>query len=150
MKAKLKVESLLIYQESLVCIDNQELEAFQPIGSFEKKVLIITDDIDAESEEQILLDKMLKATGLSTPDIYLLKLSHKNGLLPYINKIRPEKIICFGAQLNTASSTFSNSLYNIQEINDIQLLIVNNLNKIITSSEAKQALWNSLKKMFDL
>lgn len=147
MKAKLKVENLIIYQEGVIIIENQD---FNPIGRFEKKVLLITDGIADESAEQQLLDKMLQATGLGYGDVYLLKLSDKKGLWAYINKIKPEKVICFGAHLDTHSSTFSKRLYKVQYINDIQLLIVNNLSKIIDTSDAKQALWNGLKKMFNL
>ncbi len=157
MKAKLKPsteafgsESLLIYKESLIAVDNKPVDEFTPSGKFGKKILIITDAIASDSEEQILLDKMLKATKLSMQDIFLLKIVEKKPLLPYINKIKPAKIICFGKQLDTENISFSNTLYNIIYINDIQLLVINNLNQIVTSSKAKQALWNGLKKMFDL
>lgn len=150
MKAKLKVENLLIYTEGLLSVQNEAVEAYKPEGAFEKNILIITDVIGKESEEHILLDKMLQATGLSLQDIYLLKLSEKSGLPAYIHKIKPERIICFGAHMDTNSTHYSKRLYKVQLINDIQLLIVNNLSKIITSSDAKQALWNGLKKMFTL
>ncbi len=150
MKAKLKVENLLLYQESLISIDNQDINDYNVIGDFGKKILIITDDFKTESEEDTLLDKMLLATGLGHTDIYHLKVATKSNLLPYINKIKPEKIICFGAQLDTHATRFSSRLYSVSQINDIQVLIVHNLNKIISSEDAKKALWNSLKKLLNL
>jgi hypothetical protein len=150
MRQKLSPTSLLMYQDEFLHIEPKTPENADPTGDFEKKILIIIDDILPESEEHILLDKMLQATGLSLKDIYLLKITKKYNLLPYINKIRPDKIICFGAQLDTTSSIFSSTLYKATQINDIEVLVVNNLNKIISSSDAKQALWNGLKKLLSL
>lgn len=150
MKAKLKAESLLIYQDELIYPDNQEITDYNVLGDFGKKVLVITDAFDTGSEEDKLLDKMLIATGLGHTDIYHLKMEEKHNLLPYIHSIKPEQIICFGGHLDTHSSTFSSRLYKVQQINDIQILIAHNLDKIIASNDAKQALWNGLKKMFNL
>jgi len=150
MKAKLKVENLLLYTESLVCVESKDFADYNILGDFGKKILIITDAFETGSEEDTLLDKMLLATKLGHSDIYHLKVDVKSNLLPLINKIKPEKIICFGAQLDTHATLFSSRLYKVSQINDIQILIVNNLHQIINSSDAKQALWNSLKKLLNL
>ena len=150
MNDKIKAANLFIYDEQLICPDNEGLSLPEPRGNFDKRILILTDTIEAESEEHILLDKMIAATGLNLTDIYHLSLAQKMPLLNYVRKIKPERIICFGNQLDTESAIYSNRLYKIQEVNDIQILNANFLSQICASSPAKQALWNGLKSMFSL
>jgi len=150
MKDKIKAANLIMYNELLITPDNEELSLPEPRGNFEKRILILSDIIEAESEEQVLLDKMITATGLNVSDIYHLSLAQNVSLTNYICKIKPERIICFGNQLDSASTVYSKRLYKVQLINDIQILNANFLSQICSSSPAKQALWNGLKSMFNL
>ena len=149
MKAKLKSENLILYTETLVGTANTDLTSYHPAGNFTKRILILTDLLSANSDEQILLDKMLAATGNTTEDIYHIQLEKRLPLRLLID-LRPERVICFGGFINNESVSFANRLYKISQINDIQILMTHNLSKISDSNELKQALWNALKKMFDL
>lgn len=150
MIAKLKPENLILYSEPLTAVSAPALDDLNYTGAFGKKILIITNTLAPESEEQILLDKMLHATQLRLDDIYHIQLAEARPLLPLVSKLKPTNIISFGGYLNSLSTVFSNRLYKVSQINDIQILMTHDLNKITGDNTLKQALWNGLKKMFDL
>lgn len=150
MNAKLQSENLILYSEGLTELTDIKLTDLAHTGEFGKKILIITNSIAVDSEEQILLDKMLKATSLSLADIYHIQLTEAQPMLRLISKLKPDHVLCFGGYLNSSSTNFSNKLYKPNKVNDIQILMTHGLHKIKDDNELKQALWNGLKKMFNL
>jgi hypothetical protein len=150
MKPNLIPSNMMIYQEALFEVSDDNLENYAVTGGFEKSILIITDIIQEESEEHILLNKMLSATKIELKDIYLLQLSVPNLSPLFISKLKAKKVISFGTFLDNPSLRFSSSAYRLQDVNNIQFLTINKLSQIKDSSEMKQALWNGLKKMFNV
>ncbi len=144
----IKPENLLIYTETL--FDSPSPQELNFVGNFEKKILLLTQVLTQGSEEEILLNKMLQATGLTTNDIYHSSIKESANLWPAIHSLKPEVILCFGGYLDSPSMQFINSLYQPLQIADYKILTAHKLELIIKESKLKQALWNGLKKIFNI
>ena len=121
--------------------------------NFEQKsllVLIRTDVNGTLSEKNsIFLHKVLEAVNISETDFIKVYLPDQWNDLPVkIYKSGPEKIILFDASVRPEG--LKDSLYTLQDIENVQWLLVDKLDDIEKDVNKKKALWASLKKLFKL
>lgn len=144
-------EFLHIYNEILYTADGMPNPNIQLKGDFQKKILIIVDAADFQTEQENLLMKMLGACKLTAQDYGIYLRTQAQALLPLTQTLHPEVLIAFGISADTPYFRLDKPLNKPFRFAECKMLMSQSLTELKSNDALKSELWTlGLKPLFGL
>jgi hypothetical protein len=145
-----QMATLSLYTETLYQQDNSA-EMIAAKGLFQKKICVIVLKTDFTPENEATLMKIIANCNCTLDDCAIYTLTAKEqGAFDIACKIRPEKLILFGAHFSSDTTQLITEYYNLKKIGDMQVLMSETLTQLNTTVQHKHLLWAQLKLMFGI
>jgi DNA polymerase III psi subunit len=99
---------------------------------------------------ETLLTNILKAVGLTLKDIELVNLNNIRRV-DYAEILREKtlhQLISFGIDLRELQLNIPLTAYQVQKVEDIQMLLADSFHELQLNTDKKRLLWTCLKQMF--
>ncbi len=141
---------LNIYHDTLY-VDNF-ITLPEPIkGDFSNKIALFIDTPSNNDASINLLLNMMKACNISLDACQLYCITNPvEQSVALFNKLKPEKLICFGVPFTSEMMQLHIQKNAILEMGQCQILFTCNLLTLQNTPSEKTALWQSLQKLFEL
>lgn len=149
-----KEETTIVEDEKKQPIRN----SLEFLGENNKSIVIIVEDNEAVfigDEKLQLLTNLLQACNLSLADVAIINIANKKLNYASIKEAVPfENLLMMGISIKPFELPLIFSKNKVQQFNNTNLLITENLSKLIGDTAEvkteKRALWNALKIMFNI
>ena len=149
-----KAETTIVEGEKKQPIRN----SLEFLGENNKSIVIIVEDNEAVfigDEKLQLLTNLLQACNLSLADVAIINIANKKLNYASIKEAVPfENLLMMGISIKPFELPLIFSKNKVQQFNNTNLLITENLSKLIGDTAEvkteKRALWNALKIMFNI
>ena len=148
-------------EETAIVEDKKKLpirNSLEFLGENNKSIVIIVEDNEAVfigDEKLQLLTNLLQACNLSLADVAIINIANKKLNYASIKEAVPfENLLMMGISIKPFELPLIFSKNKVQQFNNTNLLITENLSKLIGDTAEvkteKRALWNALKIMFNI
>lgn len=121
-------------------------------GENKQHVLVAVDVTgDLKTQDQVLLDNLLKACHLAMDDIALVNIRDQEATVPdIITQLKPVKCIFFGVPSLSINLPLGEAEESVIIYDDKLFIKTSPLSALQNQVSKKKALWSALKNMFDL